>query len=146
MEVPTVAAYLQENEYEGPLTFFWLFDVAANIPRTWEGSHRKAYLYTVFKGLVAWINSYYRSKPIDLHQGSYSWFRWRFGVQPNGMPVVFGLRVSWFCSSSLRCPGIKKDNLLCGIIVSDISSTLLKNSCVRDILQVHWFFRSVTAR
>ena len=34
LDVPTAAAYLQENENDGPPIFVWLLDMAANIRRT----------------------------------------------------------------------------------------------------------------
>ncbi len=68
VNVPTAAAYFQENENDGPSIFAWLLDMAANIRRTSEGSRRKAYLDTVFKVIVGEIKPDYRSKPSALHQ------------------------------------------------------------------------------
>ena len=41
LDVPTTAAYLQENENDGRPIFVWLLDTAANIHRTSEGSRVK---------------------------------------------------------------------------------------------------------
>ncbi len=74
VDVPTAAAYLQENENDGLPIFVWLFDTAANIRRTLEGSRRKVYQDAVFKGLVDELNPDYRSEPSCLHQIHYSGF------------------------------------------------------------------------
>ncbi len=76
VEVPTAAAYLQENEDEGPPIFFWLLDMAANIRRTSDGFRHKAYLDTIFKKHVHELNPDYKSEPSALHKYPYSWFRY----------------------------------------------------------------------
>ncbi len=75
VEVPTTAAYLQENEHGGPPIFFLLLDMAASIRRTSEGSRRSAHLDTIFKDLMDGPNRDYRSEPSAPNKYLYSWFR-----------------------------------------------------------------------
>ncbi len=60
----------------------------------------------------------------------------RSGEHPAVYLVVFGLFVPWFRCTSVRCRGINEDDLSCGIIVSGIGSTSVRNSAAQDILQV----------
>ncbi len=75
VEVTSAAAYLQENEHDGPLNFVWLLDMDANKRRIYESYRRKAYLYTKFKCLVDGLLLDYKSEPSALHRYPYSWFR-----------------------------------------------------------------------
>ena len=75
VNVLTAAAYLQENENDGPPIFLSLLYMAANLRRRSEISRRKAYLHALFKGLVGGLNPDYRSKLSVLRQYHYSWFK-----------------------------------------------------------------------